>query len=110
MSTLRQRVKDRLDVRIDQIRREADEPLPDDMFDPVYAHLDALIDIVSRIQDFSTDPYLDKVRKVVCPECVASQHGRCARREAGTCGLDAYFPTIVATIEQVLRTDPGLDD
>lgn len=110
MSTLRQRVKKRLDERIDQIRREADEPLPDDMFDPVYAHLDALIDIVSSIQNFSTDPYLDKVREVVCPLCMASPDGRCVRREEGTCGLDAYFPTIVATIEQVLRTDPGLDD
>ena len=96
--------------RITQIRQETDEALPDDMFDPVFDNLEELIEIVSSVQDFSTEPYMDKVRKVVCVECIATADGTCVKRDARTCGLDVYFPTIVATIENVLRTETGLEE
>jgi len=108
MSTLRQRVEARLRDRIRQIEQQADPPLPADMFDPLFDHLDEVIEVVSGVQDFSTEPYLDKVREVVCADCLQAPDGHCERRDAGTCGLDAYFPTIVATIEKELQADPGL--
>jgi hypothetical protein len=110
MSSLRKRVEARLQERISQIRQESDQALPDDMFDPVFDHLDELIEIVSSIQNFSTEPYLDKVREVVCTVCIVSPDGICVKRDERTCGLDVYFPTIVASIEEVLRTDTGLEE
>jgi len=110
MSTLTQRVENRLRDRIRQMEQRADQPLPAGLFDPLFEHLDALIAIVASTQNFSTEPYLGKVREVVCVQCAQNPDGHCVRRDTQTCGLDAYFPTIVATIEKELRNDPGLSD
>lgn len=109
MSTLRERIESSLLDRIEQLKEERGEDLPAELFEPLFDHLDEVVDIVAAVQNFSTEPYMDKVREVVCTRCLANADGHCARREAHLCGLNDYFPIIVATIEKVLKTDPGLE-
>lgn len=108
MSMLRDRIERKLHERFEQIRAETPDKLPDNLFNPVFEHLDPLIDVVAGLRDYSTEPYMEKVRATVCTECLAQPDGKCVRRAADACGLDRYFPTIVAVIEQELRHDPGL--
>lgn len=106
MSTLRERIEARLHERVDGILKEAGNRLPPDAFNTLFAHLDEVIQIVANIRDFSTEPYYDKLREVVCAECRQDAEGNCIRRDDRECGLDAYFPTIVAVIEREFKTDP----
>ncbi len=110
MNALQKRIDADLRKRFGQIRMEAGSQLPEGFFEPVFDHLEALIDVVASIRDYSTEPYLDKVRQVICTQCLATADGRCARRDAQTCGLDVYFPIIVGVIERALRSDPGPGD
>jgi hypothetical protein len=110
MTSLYQRIESRLHERIGQLRRESGRDLPEDLFDPLFNHLTAVIEIVASIKDYSTEPYLEKLRSVVCVDCGADRStGDCVRRDAGMCGLNDYFPLIVGTIEQELKSDPGLE-
>jgi hypothetical protein len=109
MSSLYERIEQRLHRRINQLRKDSGRDLPEDLFDPVFTHLSKLIDVVAGIEDYSTEPYLEKVRAVVCVECSQNPSGQCVRRDAGMCGLNDYFPLVVGTIEQELKADPGLE-
>jgi len=108
-TSLYQRIESRLHERIDQLKRESGRDLPEDLFDPLFHHLTEVIEIVASIKDYSTEPYLEKLRSVVCVDCNADRSGDCVRRDAGMCGLNDYFPLIVGTIEQELKSDPGLE-
>ena len=106
MSTLRDRIETRLRQRVDSILSKPGNGLPADAFNTLFARLDDVIRIVADIKDFSTEPYYEKLRMVVCAECRQDDQGRCIRRDGKECGLDAYFPTIVAIIEQEFKADP----
>lgn len=107
MATLRERIQSRLQARVERILGEGGNRLPPDAFDTLFARLDEVIQIVAAIRDFSTEPYYEKLRAVVCVNCRQDEDGRCVRRDGRECGLDAYFPTIVAIIEQEFKADPG---
>ncbi|MBP7935694.1 MAG: hypothetical protein KA354_13690 [Phycisphaerae bacterium] len=107
MSTLRERIEVRLQERVGCILSEAGNRLPADAFNTLFARLDEVIRIVAQIRDFSTEPYYQRLREVVCARCREDDQGRCIRREEGECGLDEYFPTIVAIIEQEFKADVG---
>ncbi len=72
---------------------------------PLFKHLDEVIEIVAAVQDYSVDPYMDKVRQVVCSACRQKPGGECATRDDGRCALDRFFPIIVAVIEKELRQE-----
>ncbi len=108
MNTVYLQVENRLQQRIERLRQDSGKDLPEDLFEPLFAHLQDVIDIVASIKDYSTEPYLEKLRAVVCVECAQDPRGTCVRREAGMCGLNDYFPMIVGTIEDVLKTETGL--
>ena len=75
---------------------------------PLFSRLDDVIAVVEGIRDYSVEPYEQKVREIVCATCRQDDQGRCATRDHGFCGMDKYFPMIVAVIEQELHADPGL--
>jgi len=106
MSTLRERIETRLHERVERIVGESGNRLPPDAFKTLFARLDDVIQIVANIRDFSTEPYYDKLREVVCADCRQDAEGNCIRRDKRECGLDAYFPTIVAVIEKEFKIDP----
>jgi hypothetical protein len=108
MISLRERIEGRLRRRIDQLRAESSQDLPEDLFNPLFLHLNDVIGIVAGIKDYSTEPYLEKLRSVVCAECSENSQGQCVRRSAGMCGLNEYFPMIVGAIEAEMKSDPGV--
>ena len=108
MTALSQRIEAQLRKRFSKINADAAGQLPAGMFDPVFTYLDELIEIVASIRDYSSEPYLDKVRQLICgPQCTQDDSGRCPRRDAQTCALDSYFPIIVGIIEQEFKSDSG---
>ncbi len=109
MSTLQQRIEKRLHRRIDRLRQESAGDLPEDLFNPLFLHLSEVIKIVASIKDYSTEPYLEKLRSVVCAECSQNLQSQCVRRSAGMCGLNEYFPMIVGAIEAEMKADPGTE-
>lgn len=108
MNNVYLRVETRLQERIEELRKNSGKDLPEDLFEPLFTHLQDVIDIVASIKDYSTEPYLEKLRAVVCVDCAQDPQGSCVRRNAGMCGLNDYFPIIVGTIEDVLKTETGL--
>lgn len=112
MSTLRSRIEARLRekiaeaeaVEVSQGRAEAGKL----DLGPLFARLDEVIAVVEQIRDYSVEPYMDKVREIVCSTCRQKLDGTCATRDHHLCGLDKYFHTIVATIERELKNEPGL--
>lgn len=71
-------------------------------FCPLFEHLDEIVQIVASIRDYSTEPYLQKLRDVVCPQCRQDAEGNCIDRQNGTCALDRFFPVVVRVIETEL--------
>lgn len=105
MATLHERIKQRLSERIELAEKST--PCPRGKLDlgPLFSHLDDLIQVVESIHDYSTEPYMDRVRQVVCATCRADGTGGCATRDHGLCGLDKYFDLIVAVVEEELRAE-----
>lgn len=107
MSSLKHRIETRLRERIEAAERA--EPTGGKLdLGPLFARLDDVIAVVEGIRDFSVEPYMDRVREVVCATCRQDDTGRCVTRDAQRCGLDRHFDLIVAVVEQELKHDPGL--
>ena len=75
---------------------------------PLFARLGDIMDIVNSVRDDSLDPYLDKIRTIICSSCAQKPSGYCAQREHLNCALDAYLPLVVSIIETELSCEsPG---
>jgi hypothetical protein len=107
MSSLRERIESRLRERIQAAEQAAPTGAGELDLGPLFARLDELIEVVASIHDFSVEPYRERVREIVCATCRQDGTGQCATRAASLCGMDKYFDTIVAVIEQELKADPG---
>lgn len=108
MSTLRSRIEQRLRERIEAA--EAAKACAGGKLDlgPLFGRLDDLIAVVEGIRDYSVEPYMERVREVICATCRQDASGRCVTRDADRCGLERYFDLIVAVVENELKHDPGL--
>lgn len=107
MSRLTNRIEARLRERIEAAEKSAGRGGKLDL-GPLFARLDDVLAVVEGIRDYSVEPYMERVREVVCATCREDSSGRCAARDAEVCGLDRHFELIVATIEEELKSDPGL--
>jgi hypothetical protein len=107
MNGLRERIEKKLRERIETAERAF--PAGSGKLDvgPLFARLDEVIQVVEGIRDFSVEPYRERVREIICSSCRQDGSGNCKTRAAALCGLDKYFDTIVAVIEQELKTEPG---
>ncbi len=108
MSSLKHRIETRLRERIEAAEKSSPNPSGKLDLGPLFAKLDELIEVIEGVQDFSIEPYMDRVRQVVCAACRQDETGRCATRDNARCGLDQHFDLIVAVVEHELRRDPGL--
>jgi hypothetical protein len=108
MSSLQSRIEAQLRERIDAAEKAS--PGGNGKLDlgPLFARLDDLIGVVEGIRDYSVEPYMERVREIVCATCRQDASGRCATRDSQKCGLDRHFDLIVAVVEQELKHDPGL--
>ncbi len=105
MASLRERIEQRLRRKMADYAAAGEPPVESG---PLFQHLDEVIDIVAGIRDYSVDPYMDRVRQVVCSSCRADAQCCCATRDTQACGLDRYFPDVVAIIEQELKAETQL--
>lgn len=108
MSSLRERIESRLRDRIEAAEQTALTGTGKLDLEPLFAHLDELIQVVESIHDFSVEPYRERVREIVCSTCRQDDTGRCGTRAASLCGMDKYFDMIVAVVQQELKAEPGL--
>lgn len=106
MANLRERIEQRLRRMMADYAAAGDSAVDSA---PLFQHLDEVIDIVAGIRDYSVDPYMDRVREVVCSSCRADAQCCCVSREAKACGLDRYFPDVVAIIEQELKAETQME-
>src|SRR5574341_198666 len=65
-------------------------------------HFLGIVDTILSVQSEKIEEYVEALRKNVCTVCKhQSSDGRCLVRQHLDCGLDRYFPMIVAAIEEV---------
>ncbi len=66
------------------------------------AHFPQIIQTVLSIRSDNVEPYVAALRQNVCTNCIHhSSDGKCQVRSSVDCGLDRYYPLIVAAIEEV---------
>lgn len=107
MNALKNRIERRLREKIEAAEQASGGNGRLDL-GPLFARLDELIGVVEGIRDYSVEPYMEKVREVICATCREDPSGRCATRDSHKCGLDQHFDLIVAVVEAELKHDPGL--
>lgn len=80
---------------------------------PLFSHLDEAIAAVDQVDhgpqagSSRIDPYVQRLREIVCADCVNSRAGKCSHREDLTCALDMYFGMVVEIIEDELAAAPS---
>jgi len=74
---------------------------PDEEGCPIQLKLDAVIESVLAVKSSRMDPYVERLRLVVCDDCrnQDEQH-HCRLRDAADCALDDYFGLLVEIIEE----------
>jgi hypothetical protein len=109
MTQLRERIENRLRDQICSVcfAKQADGTcgLPADFHCPLFQHLDEAIEVVAIIKDDKIDPYLDRLRQLVCSQCRMDAAGHCSPRDHLDCPLDMYFLLVVEIIDEELRNE-----
>ena len=77
--------------------------LPEGFRCPLFEHLDEVIQIVGSTQEEAIEPYVDRLRQVICSHCQMNDSGHCAKRDNLECALDMYLPLVVEIIESELK-------
>ncbi len=76
--------------------------LSDDDACGLRSHFPRIVETVLSVQSDSLEPYLEALRNNVCAHCKhQSPEGKCMVRAQVDCGLDRYFPLVIAAIENV---------
>jgi hypothetical protein len=75
---------------------------------PIIGRIDRVIEIVRTTHSDCIDPYVERVREVVCSQCqMQNEQGRCALREHADCALDDYLLLLIDLVEQELAKEPA---
>ena len=70
---------------------------------PILSRLDQVIDVVRTTKADTIDPYVERLREVVCANCDnQNPAGHCKMRQHADCALDDYFVMVVDLVEQEL--------
>lgn len=70
---------------------------------PILTRIDDLIDIVRTIDSPTIDPYVERLREVVCARCeMLDDQGCCSLRDKLDCALDDYFTWVVNIVDEEL--------
>ena len=107
MKTLDERVKDRIRETICQAcmhrTAKAGCSLGGEQECAIMSRSDKIIEIVRSIQDPSIEPYVERLREIICNECrMQDPRGHCRMRDHADCALDDYFVLLVDQVEQEL--------
>lgn len=108
MESLRHRVEQVLRQRICSVCVEALADgscgLPKGFLCPLFQRLDDIIAVVAEKQGDQIDPYVQRLREIVCTTCSMDEKGVCDHRNQLSCALDMYFPLVIELIEKELVT------
>ena len=110
MSDIRKRIEDQLRSQIcpECNFRIGDGTCVANSQCPLFHRLDQVIEILGSIRDYSTEPYHDRLRAVLCPQCRHDTSAPCRPGDSPHCAIDLYFPMIVAIVEKELyATEPA---
>jgi hypothetical protein len=110
MKTLHERVKDRILENICRIciyrTSEGGCSLGDPKRCPIIERIDKIIEVVQTIRSPRMEPYVERLRDVVCSECrMQDPQGHCRMRDHADCALDDYFGLIIDIVEQELTAE-----
>lgn len=71
--------------------------------------LDDIIAAVQGIHSDRMDPYVDRLRELVCANCSnQDSRGNCPLRPGANCALDDYFELVVEIIEEELSVGTSI--
>ena len=110
MSSLKERIEARIKESICHacVFRTAEGGcnMPPDRPCPILPQMDKIIEIVRTTHSDRIDPYVERLREVVCRECrQEDEHGRCLIRAHNDCALDDYYALIVEIVEDELAVE-----
>jgi hypothetical protein len=109
MIPFRERVEKKLCERICSVcfAKQADGVcgLPADFHCPLFEHLNEVIEVVAGIEGDNLDPYIDRLRQLVCSNCRMDPAGHCSTQDHLDCALDMYFVLVVEIINEELKNE-----
>lgn len=107
MTSLNDRVSRRIEEQICPIcvfRGAGGEcHVPDSRGCAILRNVGGAIEVVKGVKSDKMDPYIDRLREVICSECPhEDSDGICVLRAHADCPLDDYFGLLVEIIEEEL--------
>lgn len=70
---------------------------------PILRNVDKIVDVVQTIHSDRMEPYIERLREVICAECHnQNTSGECRMRDKADCALDDYFGLVVEIVEREL--------
>lgn len=116
MKELHERVTDRLRENICRVciyeTSGGGCDLRKDIDCPILSRVGRIIEVVKQVEDSRIDPYVERLREVICAECrMQDDEGHCIMRDQPDCALNDYFPLVVEIVEEELgRESPPPGD
>ena len=79
---------------------------PQDFPCPIHNNVDCIIEVVHSVSSDRLDPYITRLRQVVCQKCqMLDESGECKLRDNLDCCLDAFIVLIVKIVEEELARE-----
>ncbi len=79
---------------------------PEDFPCPIHGNMAGIIDVVRSVSSDRIDPYVTRLREVVCQNCrMLDESGECKLRDNLDCCLDAFIVLIVQIVEEELARE-----
>ena len=79
---------------------------PQDFPCPIHNNVDGIIEVVRSASSNSIEPYVRKLREIVCKKCqMLDEFGECKLRDNLDCCLDAFIVLIVKIVEEELARE-----
>lgn len=77
--------------------------LPRNIPCPILTRVKDIVEVVRSVSSDEIDPYVERLRAVVCRKCpIEDEGGHCRMRDKSDCALDDYFGLIVSIVEEEL--------
>ncbi len=79
---------------------------PEEFPCPIHNNVAGIIEVVRSVSSNSIDPYVRKLREIVCQKCqMLDESGECKLRDSLDCCLDAFIVPIVKIVEEELARE-----
>ena len=79
---------------------------PEDFPCPIHGNMAAIIEVVRSVSSNRIDPYVTRLREVVCQKCqMLNESSECKLRDTLDCCLDVFVVLIVKIVEEELARE-----